>query len=102
MNLGIIMYNPNIVIYVYIYIYIVLYGYIMVISLYCVHKSRWILQIYKYIEKDVEKISDTSNYQLECNSIKKALPKWKKNKVIGLMKDELWRKVTIKFVGLRA
>ena len=48
------------------------------------------------------KRSHTSNYQLECNSIKKTLPKWKKNKVIGLMKDELWRKVTIKFVGLGA
>ena len=43
--------------------------------------------IYKDIAKDVETTFDTSNYELECNSINKPLPKGKNKKVIGLMED---------------
>ena len=46
--------------------------------------------IYKDIAVDVEIRFDTSNYELECNSIDRPLPK------------ELGRKVMTKFVGLRA
>ena len=56
--------------------------------------------IYRDIAEDVETRFDTSNYELECNSIDKPLPKGKK-KVIGLMKDELGGKIMAKFVGLR-
>ena len=45
--------------------------------------------IYKYIAENVETRFDTSNYELECNSIDRPLPKGKNKKVIGLMKDEL-------------
>ena len=45
---------------------------------------------------------DTSNYELECNSIEGPLPKRKKKKVIGLRKDELVGTVMTKSVGLRA
>ena len=55
--------------------------------------------IYEDIAKDVEIRFDT-NYEIECNSIDKPLPKNKK--VIGLMKDELVRTVITKFVGVRA
>ena len=58
--------------------------------------------IYKDIAEDVETRFDTSNYELECSSIDKPLPKGKNKKVIGLMKDELGGKVTTKFAGLRA
>ena len=59
--------------------------------------------IYKDIVEDVETRFDTSDYELECNSINKPLPKGKKiKKVIGLMKDELGGKIMKKFVGLRA
>ena len=34
--------------------------------------------IYKYIAEDVETRFDTSNYELECNSIDTPLPKGKK------------------------
>ena len=44
----------------------------------------------------------TSNYELECNSIERPLPKRKKKKVIGLIKEELGGKIMAKFVGLRA
>ena len=44
--------------------------------------------IYKDIAEDVEKIFDTSNYELE-----RPLPKGKNKKVIGVMKDELGRKI---------
>ena len=40
--------------------------------------------IYKHIAKDVEKRSDTSNYETD-----RPLPKGKIEKIIGLMKDEL-------------
>ena len=51
--------------------------------------------IYKDISEDVKTRYDTSNYELD-----KPLPEGK-NKVIGLMKNELGRKIIIKFVGLR-
>ena len=58
--------------------------------------------IYKDIAEDVEIRFDSSNYELEYNSIERPLPKGKNKKVIGLMKDELDGKSMIKFVGLRA
>ena len=58
--------------------------------------------IYKDIAEDVETRFDTSNYELECNSINKLLTKGKNKKVIGLMKDESGSKIMTKFVGLRA
>ena len=56
----------------------------------------------KDIAEDVETRFDTSNYELEFNSIDRPLPKGKNKKVIGLMKDELGGKIMTKFVGLRA
>ena len=53
--------------------------------------------IYKDIEEDVETVFDTSNYELECNSID-----WPLLKGIGLMKDELGGKIITKLVELRA
>ena len=41
------------------------------------------------IAEDVETRFDTSNYELEYNSIERPLPKEKNKEVIGLMKDEL-------------
>ena len=58
--------------------------------------------IHKDIAKNGETRSSTSNYELECDSIERSLPKRKKEKVIGLMKFELGRKIMSKFVGLRA
>ena len=58
--------------------------------------------IYKDIAEDVETRFDTPHYELECNSIEKLLPKGKKKKVIGLMKNVLCEKITTKVVGLRA
>ena len=52
--------------------------------------------IHKNIAEDVETRFDTSNYELD-----KPLPKEKKKKVIGLMKDELGGKIMTKFAGLR-
>ena len=57
--------------------------------------------IYRDSAEDVETRFDTSNYELECNSIDKPLPKGKNKKVIGLMKDELGGKIKAKFFGLR-
>ena len=50
--------------------------------------------IYKDIAEDNETKFDTSNHELECNSI--VSPKGK-NKVIGLMKDEVGGKIMTKF-----
>ena len=52
--------------------------------------------IYKYSTEDIETRFYTSNYELD-----RPLPKGKNKKVIGLMKDELDRKIMTKFVGLR-
>ena len=59
------------------------------------------MNIYKDIAEDVETRFDTSNYELECNSIERPLPKGKNKKVIGLMNDELGRKIMTKLVGLQ-
>ena len=48
---------------------------------------------YEDIADDVEKRFDTSNYEVECNSVDRPLPKGKNEKVIGLMKDELGENV---------
>ena len=53
--------------------------------------------IYKDIAEDVETRFDISNYGLD-----RPQPKGKIKKVIGLMKDELGRKIITKFVELRA
>ena len=53
--------------------------------------------IYKEIAEDDETRFDTSNYKLD-----RALPKVKRKKVIGLMKDDLVGKIMTKFVRLRA
>ena len=58
--------------------------------------------MYKDIAEDAETRSDTSNYELECNSIDRPLPKRKKEKVIGLLKNELGGKIMTKIVGLIA
>ena len=42
--------------------------------------------IYKDIAEDVETRFDISNFELECNSIDRPLPKRKNKKVIGLIK----------------
>ena len=51
---------------------------------------------YKDIANDVEKRSDTSNYE-----VNRPLPIGKNKKVIGLMKDELGGKTITEFVTLR-
>ena len=51
---------------------------------------------YKDIANDVEKRSDTSNYE-----VNRPLPTGKNKKVIGLMKDELGGKIITEFVILR-
>ena len=51
---------------------------------------------YKDIANDVGKRFDTSNYE-----INRPLPTGKNKKVIGLMKDELGRKIMTEFVALR-
>ena len=51
---------------------------------------------YKGIAEDAENRFDTLNYELD-----RPLPKGKNKKVIGLMKDELDRKIMTAFVGLR-
>ena len=53
--------------------------------------------IYKDIAWDVEKNFDTSNYEID-----RPLPKGEKEKVIGLMKEELGGQIMKEFVGLRA
>ena len=49
------------------------------------------------VAKDVETRFDTSKYKLD-----RTLPKEKNEKVIGLMKDELVRKIMKDFVALRS
>ena len=51
---------------------------------------------YKDIADDAEKKYDTSNYTVE-----RPLPMDKNKKVIGMMKDELGRKIMKEFIGLR-
>ena len=51
---------------------------------------------YEDIASDVENRFDTSNYE-----VKRPLPRGKNEKVIGLMKDELGRKIITEFVTLR-
>ena len=53
--------------------------------------------IYKDNAEDVETRFCTSNYELD-----RPLPKGKNKKVIGLMKNELGKKIMTKFVGVRA
>ena len=52
--------------------------------------------IYEDIAKNVEKMFDTSNYELE-----RTFPQEKNTKVIGLMKDEIGGKIMKEFAGLR-
>ena len=54
---------------------------------------------YRDIAKDVEKRFDTSGYSKDDN---RPLLIGKNRKVLGLMKDELGRKIVIDFVALRA
>ena len=56
----------------------------------------------KDIAEAVETRFDASNYELECNSIERLFPRGKNKKTIGLIKDELGRKIRTKFIGLRA
>ena len=57
--------------------------------------------IYKGVA-EFETRFDTSNYELECDSTYRRLPKGKDKKVIGLIKDELGGKIMTKFARLRA
>ena len=57
------------------------------------------INFYRDIAKDVEKRFDTSGYLKDEN---KPLPIREDKKVIGLMKDELGRKIMTEFVALRA
>ena len=52
--------------------------------------------VYEDIADDVEKRFDTSNYE-----VNRLLSAGKNKKVIGLMKDELGRKLMIQFAALR-
>ena len=61
-------------------------------QLYSLHNTKY---IYLVIAKDIETRFKTSNYEL-----KRPLPRGK-NKVIGLMKDELGWKIMTEFVTLR-
>ena len=51
---------------------------------------------YKDIANDIEKRSDTSNYEVD-----RPLPRGKNKKLIGLMKDEVGGKIMTEFVALR-
>ena len=62
-------------------------------QLYRLHRIE---SIYVNIAKDVEASFDTSNYELE-----RPLPKRKKKKLIGLMKDELSGKIMREFADSR-
>ena len=52
--------------------------------------------VYEDIANDVEKRSDTSNYEVD-----RLLHAGKNKKVIGILKDELGGKIMTKFVALR-
>ena len=72
------------------------------VKLCCMDTDSFIMNIktedfYKDIANDVEKIFDTSNYEVD-----RPLPSGKNKKVIGLMKDELGRRVITEFVALRS
>ena len=54
---------------------------------------------YRNIAKDVEKRFDVNQYSKDD---KRPLPIGKNKKVIGMMKDELDRKIMTEFVALRA
>ena len=56
---------------------------------------------YKDIANDVQKRSDTSNYESVSIECERPLPTGKFKKVIGLMKDELEGKIMTEFVVLR-
>ena len=58
--------------------------------------------IYKYIAEDVETRFNTSNYELECNSSDRPLPKRKNKKVFGLMKNYLSGKQHNKFLWIKS
>ena len=67
----------------------------------CVETDSFIIHIkteyiYEDITNSVEKIFDTSNYEID-----RPMPTGKNKKVIGLMKDELGRKIMTEFVALR-
>ena len=51
---------------------------------------------YKDIADDVKKRFDISNYEVD-----RPLPRGINKRVIGIMKDELWGKIMLKFVALR-
>ena len=53
-------------------------------------------ELYEDIVNDVKKIFDTSNYE-----VARPLPKENNKKGIGLLKDELGRKIMTEFVALR-
>ena len=52
--------------------------------------------VYEDFADDVEKLFDTSNY-----NVNRPLPAERNKKVIGLMKDELGEKIMTEFVALR-
>ena len=66
---------------------IVLYGYS---KFHCIQKE----DIYKDIVENVETRFDNTNDELKYNAIDRPLAKIKNKKLIGLMKDELGRKIT--------
>ena len=58
------------------------------------------LSCHKHVLEWIQTRFDTSNYESECDSIDRPLPKGKVKKVIGLMKDELGGNIMTKFVVL--
>ena len=57
--------------------------------------------VYEDVVADVEKRFDTSNNEGECNVFDRPFPTGKKEKVIGLMKDEFGGTIMTEFVALR-
>ena len=70
---------------------------------YFMDTERFIIHIKDHSYKDIahEKRFDTSNYEVEYNSIDRPLPIGKNKKVTELMKDELGAKIMTEFVALR-